>query len=122
MRLGIQKGKDVIQDIDADAPEVTFEVPMRVARNAHTGQPNFMGSYAHGTPDERFIYLCWGEYGEFGWDGFRRAKLQLNHLTWDTLDKSLESGEPIRVTINMTDGKGGPLCATIKADKVQWHP
>ncbi len=120
VRLGIQKGKDVVEDVSADAASVTFTVPLRVTRNSKNGQPNFLGPFAQGTPDERFIYLCWGERQDNSWNGFRRAKLHLNHLSWDLVEKAIEGGRRIEAVVNVTDAKGGPLCASVKEDKVEW--
>jgi len=46
VRLGIQKDKEVIDDVLADVESVTFRVPLRVTTNPKTGQPNFLGPFA----------------------------------------------------------------------------
>jgi hypothetical protein len=120
VRLGIQNGKDVIEDVPGDAQSVTFTVPLRVTGNPKNGQPNFLGPFAHGTPDQRFLYLCWGERQGESWETFRRAKVHLSHLSWQVIDKALETGQPIKAFMDMTDDKGGPLCASIKDDKIEW--
>ncbi|MBA3716266.1 MAG: hypothetical protein H0W76_28070 [Pyrinomonadaceae bacterium] len=120
VRLGIQKGKDVIEDVPADVASVTFKVPLRVTKNSKSGQPNFLGPFAHGTPDERFIYLCWGERQDSNWEGFRRAKVYLSHLSWESVEKAIENGRTMEAVVNMTDAKGGPLCASVKEDRIEW--
>lgn len=120
VRLGIQKGKEVIDDVPADAEDVTFTVPMRVEQQSSNGQPNFLGPFAQGTPEERFIYLCWGERKDSNWETFRRAKIHLKHFDWQTIEKSLTTGATIEAFINMTDKKGEPLCASVKNDKIDW--
>jgi hypothetical protein len=119
VRLGIQKGKDVIEDVPASVSGVTFTIPLRVTRNLKSGRPNFLGPFAQGTPDERFIYLCWGDRHD-DWDGFRRAKVHLNHLSWKSVEKAIADGKPVEAVINMTDNQGGPLCASVKKDKIEW--
>jgi hypothetical protein len=119
VRLGIQKGKDVIEDVSGDVESVTFNVPLRVEQQP-TGQPKFLGPFAQGTPQERFIYLCWGERKDSNWETFRRAKIHLKHFDWQTVEKSLTTGAPIEAFINMTDKKGEPLCASVKDDKIDW--
>ena len=114
LRLGLQKGKEVIEDVPADVESVSFTVPLRVATNPKSGQPNFLGPFAHGTPEDRFLYLCWGERKAEGWDGFRRAKIRLNHLGWECLRESVETAKPIEFTVDMTDEKGGPRCASVR--------
>lgn len=121
VRLGIQRGKEVIEDIPGDVTQVTFAVPLRVKKNSQTGKPDFTGPFAQGRPGERYIYLCWGERKGEAWEGFRRAKIHLRHLDWDTVEGALQSGRPIEVFIDMTDNKGGPLCATVKEDKIRWQ-
>lgn len=114
VRLGIQRGQDVIEDVLGDAESVTFTVPLRVAANAKDGPPNFLGPFAHGTPGARFLYLCWGERNGDDWDGFRRAKVRLMFLDWERLQRHWETGKPVEISLGMTDAKGGPVCGTLK--------
>jgi uncharacterized protein DUF5990 len=120
VRLGLQKGKDVVNDVPGDADQVVFTVPLRVKKNATTGRPNFLGPYAHGTPEERFIYLSWGERLGNEWDMFRRAKIHLKHLDWKSIEQSQETGRPLEVVLDMTDKRGEPICASVKADRIKW--
>lgn len=120
VRLGIQKGRDVVEDAPADVESITFTCLLRVEKNLKTGKPNFLGLFAQGKPEERFIYLCWGEKKGSDWDGFRRAKIHLKHLNWQVLEKSLETGQPIEAFVNMTDDKGGPLCASVRENNIEW--
>lgn len=114
VRLGIQKGADVIEDVPGDADSVTFTVPLRVRSHPKNGQPNCLGPFAHGTPDDRFLYLCWGERNGEEWEAFRRAKVPLKFLNWERLQRPLETGEPIEISLDMTDAKGGPVCGTVR--------
>lgn len=119
VRLGIQKGQDVIEDVLADG-ETTFEASLRAQLHAATGKPNFLGPYAQGTPQERFLYLCWGERHGGAWDGFRRAKVHLKHLSWDDVARHLASGEPMEAELRLTDAKGEPLCASVRPTHISW--
>lgn len=120
IKLGVQKGREVVDDVFADLKQVTFRVPLRVERNPQNGQPNFLGPYAHGTPDARFIYLSWGERKNGTWDGFRRAKIHLSQIGWETIEASCQTEKPIEADLEMTDEKGGPLCASVKNEKIKW--
>lgn len=120
IRLGIQKGTIVIDDVPGDVETITFTCPMRVERNANTGKPNFLGPFAQGTPQERFIYLCWGERNAVGWAGFRRAKIHLKDISWASVEHTLSTGEPMEASIRMTDKKGEPLCASVKKEQIEW--
>ena len=120
VRLGIQQGKDVVKDVPADAENVTFDLSLRVQRNAENGKPNFLGPFAQGNVNERFIYLCWGQRRDGDWDRFRRAKVHLRHLEWESVEKALEASRPMVAVIDMTDDKGGPLSGSVREDKIEW--
>lgn len=119
--LGIQRGEEVLGLVPGDREGAVFEPEFRVSQQAN-GAPNFLGPYAKGTPAERFFYLSWGAKGVGGGTTmFRRAKIHLNHLTWDRVEAAAESGEPITVTLSMTDKRGEPRCASIRADAARWE-
>src|SRR4028119_1111743 len=101
VRLGIHKKKVVIEDVSGDTRSVTFTVPLRITKNLMNGRTNFLGPFAHGTPDQRFLYLCWGERHRQDWETFRRAKVHLSHLDWQVIDKALETGQPIEAVMDM---------------------
>lgn len=119
--LGIQKGNEVIEAVPADRKQVTFRPTFKIARQPD-GSPNFLGPFAKGTPQERFFYLSWGvmdKKGEF--EMFRRAKIHLNHLTWEQVCVALSADRPLKVVINMTGKKGDPVCASIRKDSADWQ-
>ncbi|MCO5296624.1 MAG: DUF5990 family protein [Fimbriimonadaceae bacterium] len=120
VRLGVQRGSEVVEDVPGDASEVVFDVPLRVERTT-AGSPNFLGPYAHGTVSERFLYLCWGVRANGSWIGFRRAKVQLKELPWEVVAAHVASGDPLEATVRMTDPKGEPLCATVKPSHIAWE-
>lgn len=119
VHLGIQRGEQVVDDVPADRRQAAFDASFRVGRK-QDGSPNFLGPYAHGPVDDRFVYLSWGVKSKAGFAMFRRLKLRLGHLGWPQIERSLASGEPIRVTLRLTDVRGGPLCATPPATHVSW--
>lgn len=114
VRLGIQQGKDVTEDVPADIAEVTFTVPLRVKRHPSDGLPRFSGAYVQGRPGDQFVYLCWGERLDGQWEGFRRAKVRLEGLDWGRLQVALTTASAIEVSLEMTDAKGGPLCGSVR--------
>lgn len=121
VRLGIQEDKDVVYDVPADTESVTFTAPLRIRRKTD-GAVDFGGPYVQGPTGQRFIYLCWGErLAAGGWDGFRRAKLLLQSLTWQAVERSLRTDTPLEVQISMTDAKGLPICASLRSDAVEWR-
>ena len=52
--LGIQRGKEVIEQVSADRREVVFYPEFRVGEKPD-GAPNFLGPYAQGRPADRFF-------------------------------------------------------------------
>lgn len=119
--LGIQKGKQVIEDQAADAAEIVFECPLRVEKNSESGKPNFLGPYAQGTPKERFIYLCWGERKAGAWDGFGRVKVHLKEITWSAVEQALTAAKPLEATVKLTNSKGQPIYASVGKEYITWH-
>ena len=119
IRLGIQKGKAVIDEVPGDTNGVTFEAALRVGRNPD-GAPNFLGQYAHGTPDDRFLYLSWSGVSNGRRAMFRRAKLRLRTIDWPMIDQAIANGRPLEVTVDMTGKRGGPACATLESQGAVW--
>jgi hypothetical protein len=52
---------------------------------------------------------------------FRRAKIQLNHLTWEQVRSALSNDRLLKVVIDMTGKKGDPICASIRQDRAKWE-
>lgn len=113
--LGIQCGKEVVQEVKLPTQDVVFEAELRVDGDPAHGRPNFLGPYAQGSAQDRFLYLCWGRR-HFGlWAGFRRAKISLSGLNWEDIDSNR-----LMARVRCTDAKGGPSCASLKGDFVTW--
>lgn len=112
VRLGIQKDRDVVDDVLAEGNSATFTAILRVD-GLKTGKPNFLGPYAHGKPEDRFLYLCWGERMANQWELIGRAKVPLAHLGWDRLNQTWDAGEPVTITVAMTDSRGRPVCGSV---------
>jgi hypothetical protein len=120
--LGIQRGAAVVDDVAADTGRATFIAEFRVGKQAD-GSPNFLGPYAQGSAADRFFYLSWGVKPLPGvFEMIRRLKIRLGHLKWRTITSAIKSGEPLVVRLQMTDAKGGPLCATPPASHITWEP
>ena len=119
--LGIQRGKEVIEQVPGDTKTATFTPEFRVERKKD-GTPNFLGPFAQGTADDRFFYLCWGvKRPTGGFDMFRRLKVRLGHLPAPRVERACRSGEPVTVRMRLTDAKGGPLCATPRPPNIEWE-
>ncbi|HSB12279.1 MAG TPA: DUF5990 family protein [Blastocatellia bacterium] len=121
VHLGIQKGNEVTGAVPGNRKTVIFRPAFKIGKQPD-GSPNFLGPFAKGKPSERFFYLSWGVVDNAGhFAMFRRAKIHLNHLSWEPIRDAISSNRPIRVIIDMTDKKGGPLCASVRRDRADWQ-
>jgi hypothetical protein len=119
--LGIQHGSEVIGQVPADRRRAIFNPEFRVSCNPD-GTPNFLGPYAQGTVRDRFVYLSWGvKQRGARFVMFRRLKLRLGHLSWEQIDQSMASGQPVVVRLKLTDAHGCPLCATPPQTHIRWE-
>ena len=117
--VGVQRGRDVIEEVRADARQATFVLDFRVGRKKD-GSPNFLGPFAQGPVDDRFFYISWGLGAAPGKTRmFRRLKVRLGHLTWPQLRRAAK-GEPLQVALRLTDAKGTPLCGSAKGAHIAW--
>ncbi len=65
---------------------VVFDFSLQVKLGS-TGSPVFTGSFAHGSPSERFLYLGWRDVrGAFA----QRLKLPLAGITWEDVQASID--------------------------------
>jgi hypothetical protein len=120
VHLGIQQGEAVVGAVPGDAERVVFRPVFRVSP-LPDGKTNFLGPFAKGTPGERFFYLSWvARVEDGGLAMFRRLKVHLSHLPWSRVEGAVRSGEPLAVRISMTDGRGGPLCGSIREGSGIW--
>ena len=97
-----------------------FRFSLEAVADPTTGALSFRGGYAQGPRDARFIYLCWGAWGEGGWQHYRRAKVPLSGLDPAAIERAISAGRPIRARIRMSDARGEPVAATLKPEQVQW--
>lgn len=117
--FGLQKGRgssyETIQKQRFRGKDLSFEFTVRVKGDSK-GPPNFLGSFAQGSPGERFIYIDIGTYaGQTGTGWSRRLKIPLRGITWDMIDRVLADAESLlEIQLPGTGKDGGPTCATVK--------
>ena len=113
--MNVQRGKcELLPPVKKTASELVFEFNIDV--DLSSGSPNFLGVYAHGPKDARFIYVNSGSYaGEPGSAYGRRAKLSLMTVTKNQLDQvlALRSGK-LETSFPGVGRDGGPTCASVK--------
>jgi hypothetical protein len=117
--MKVQRGKDtLLEPIKESKNELVFEFPLTVELSGST--PNFLGKYAQGPKDSRFVYVNSGSYaGQPGICWNRRAKLSLMSITRDEIEEVIASAtKRLEVSFAGTGRDGGPTCASVKG--MEW--
>ncbi|MFL5244337.1 MAG: DUF5990 family protein [Gemmataceae bacterium] len=94
---------------------ITFDITLRLGRSQIDGKPNFLGEFAHGTPQDRFLYINSGvRAGQEGSCWERRAKVKLGAVDNNLLRRALAApGSLLEARIAGTGQDGGPACGTV---------
>ena len=111
----LQKGKSELIDYQVSEGEnIRFSLSVRV-KKGKSDAPNFLGEFTQGTPKERFIYVCVGEYaGQKNTLWARRVKIHLSSISWQQVEQILGTPKSKLVaSYQATDKKGGPSCASV---------
>ena len=111
----LQKGKSELLDYqDSKGKDIRFSLSVRV-KPGKNDAPNFLGGFAQGTPKERFIYICAGEYaGQKNTEWARRVKIHLSSISWQQVEQVLKgSKSKLVASYEATDKDGGPSCASV---------
>ncbi|HVW32571.1 MAG TPA: DUF5990 family protein [Acidimicrobiia bacterium] len=102
------------------APVATFDLSVEILPG-DDARWDFRGPYVHGRRGERFLYLTWGDVGPDGaFNMFRRAKLHLSPLQGGLLEQAAAPGHRLVGRLGLTDGRGGPRCASIRPPGIEW--
>ena len=110
----VQEGKDkLLPPTRSSDDAIYFEFPINV--DLSSGSPNFLGKFAQGPKDARFIYVNSGTYaGEHHSCWGRRAKLSLMTITRDQIERVIADGSVIETRFPGVGRDGGPTCASVK--------
>ncbi|MDJ0757253.1 MAG: DUF5990 family protein [Ardenticatenaceae bacterium] len=113
--FALQRGKgEKVDYILSDGSNISFTLQVRV-KPKKDGEPNFLGPFTQGKPDQRFVYVCSGigttsENTEW----IRRAKIHLSSIDWSLIEASQQMSDAcLEARFAGTDPKGGPACATV---------
>lgn len=115
VRFGLQKGKaEIVSAAQSTGDDLAFDFTLRV-KERPDGGPNFLGPFAQGTPDVRFVYVNAGtSAGQAGSPWTRRVKVQLGGIDWPLVEAALaDPGAVLEARIAGTARDGGPACATV---------
>lgn len=115
VKTRVQKGKDELLEpalISDSALSFEFEISVDVGGD----DLNFLGKFAQGPKDSRFVYVNSGTYaGQAGTAWARRAKLSLMSITKQQIQNAIEDRESVIETTMPGVGRdGGPTCASVK--------
>ncbi len=110
----VQEGNDkLLSPLTSSADSLVFEFPISV--DISSGAPNFLGKFAQGPKDARFVYANSGTYaGEHHSFWGRRAKLSLMSITMRQVEDAIESAGVIETSFPGVGRDGGPTCASVK--------
>lgn len=115
----VQNGKDdLLPPSEKSSEKLFFDFDMTVDMAGDA--PNFLGKFAQGPKDARFIYVNSGTYaGQQDTCWARRAKLSLMGIGRSQVEAAIESpGARFEVSVNGVGRDGGPVCASIKG--LEW--
>ena len=102
--FGLQnKKQDIIVGEKLPDGRLRFSCELKV-KPTDAGQPNFTGPFAHGTVQERFLYLSYRvmQNGEWKWN--RRIKVHLKTITWEQVEAAQST--PGAFLVAAVDGRG----------------
>lgn len=116
--IGVQEGHGndykTVQTQRWTKQDLRFEFPIRV-KEGKNDQPNFLGAFAQGPANRRFIYLDIGTYaGQTNTQWSRRLKIPLAGITWPMIEKASDASVIIETRVPGTGKDGGPTCGTVK--------
>lgn len=117
--MRVQRGKDeLLEPTTASSNAIAFEFEITVDMNGD--RPNFLGKYAQGPKDARFVYVNSGTYaGQHATAWARRAKLSLMTISARQLKAVVDDPKCCLETVMPGVGRdGGPTCASVKG--IEW--
>jgi Family of unknown function (DUF5990) len=116
--FGLQKGRgsnyETVQTQRSKTHDLRFEFTVR-AKQGEDDVPTFLGPFAQGPADQRFVYVDIGTYaGQSETQWSRRLKIPLSGITWQMVDQAANSSTALEARIQGTGRDGGPSCGTVK--------
>lgn len=117
MTMKMQKGRcELLEPTRATGRTLIFDFPITV--DLTSGDPNFLGEFAQGPKNARFVYLNSGTYaGETNSPWGRRAKISLMSITAKQVRQLLRSpGSRLEVSFAGTSQRdGGAVCGSVRS-------
>jgi uncharacterized protein DUF5990 len=120
--LKMQRGREQLVDPAVSAAHrVSFDFEVRLGTRAG-GLPNFLGDFAQGPADKRFVYINSGTLaGQSDSPWSRRAKIPLTAISTALIAQARRTGGVLAAEYEGTARDGGPSCATVPLIGGDWH-
>ncbi len=114
----VQRGKDeLLPPSSKSAEQLVFDFEITV--DTTETRPNFLGKYAQGPKDARFIYVNSGTYADQHSMYGRRAKISLMSITGEQIQEAVsKAGTVLQTEFEGVGRDGGPTCASVKG--IEW--
>ncbi len=113
--LGVQRGRDeLLAPTRRDRSSVTFDFAVRLGPTTRPSTLRFLGEFAQGPADGRFVYVCSGQRAgqpASCWD--RRAKVALGTIAPEQARSAIQDKLVLEAHVRGTAKDGGPLCASV---------
>jgi hypothetical protein len=116
----VQKGRDeLLRPTTSSEAKLVFDFDVTVDLNGDN--PNFLGKFAQGPKDARFVYVNSGAYaGQAVTCWSRRAKLSLMSIGKKKLRDVIDDDTKcVETTMPGVGRDGGPTCASVKG--IEWR-
>ena len=117
--MKVQRGRDELLPPESESTkQLVFEFTITV--DMSSAVPNFLGKYAQGPKDQRFIYVNSGQSaGQFNTDIVRRAKISLMSITKEQVSEvAVSTDQMLETSFAGKDKFGKPTCASVKG--IEW--
>jgi hypothetical protein len=112
----VQRGRDeLLEPVCRSADALVFDLAVRAGTPRADGGPNFLGPFAQGRPDDRFVYVNTGaRAGQADSHWTRRAKVRLSGISRELVERALDApGAVLQARMEGIGRDGGPACAGI---------
>ncbi len=110
IEFGLQDKNLQLQVGDAQDNTLIFDFELTVVQEAD-GKPNFSGIFAHGTKQDRFLYLALRRLHAGGWQNIKRIKIPLKSITWQQIEDVINYRDK-RLTASVS-GQGAAMVALL---------
>lgn len=114
----VQRGRDELLAPHVNsADKLVFDLELTV--DTTEAKPNFLGKYAQGPKNARFLYVNSGTYADQHSVWGRRAKLSLMTITPEQIQAvAVKEDRVLQTEFEGVGRDGGPTCASVKG--IEW--